>query len=664
MSKLTLQDITSGYAAPAKYNANNTAIETAVENTLSRDGTEPNEMNAPLDMNSNLVINLGAPVNLNDAARLQDILDASDLTSGTAALTTIVDSGAYYSSPNVEGALQEIGVEFDGVQTELLDIEADRVAGEFVYFPRTGAEISAGKTPVRFNYPEGDCRRWGVSTTNTAAQNAVAFNDALSIGGLVFLEGAQARGTYVVDDNLDILSNTVFRIGAGITIQGAPGKAWLDTGILDINGRDNVTVELYGSIDGNKANNATGRAFGIRVNSSTDVLLCGNGSIVNCPGSDATGTLGGDGIYVGGAGTERFTARDLLLDSNVRQGISITRCLDFKLIGLRCHNQTGSNPGAGIDLEPDTPGVLKRGQIIGCTTENNYRGMDLVDCEEVTVVGHISRNNRWNSIQVIRCTDLRLEAKIVVGNPTDAQTGTIHIQDSEHCVLDLEVIGSFDAQEANNCIRFAEGCRHIRLRAKVRNCKGSAIGLGTTGMGEDNTDILIEGSHFYNCTDPAQNAPVIFIDGNSGGSFYPKRLTIRSCHIYDDRTGGNEATAGTLITANIPASVYKDYRFGRNKIEGPTVKHSGNYPLMGSVTWNPANLADGAGETSPNITVTGAAVGDAVKVYAPYNTQGMLVTGYVSAADTVNIRIQNETTGAIDLASGTWFAEVVKQFED
>ena len=44
MAKLTLTDIVSGYASTTQYNANNSLIETAIENTLSRDGTTPNQM--------------------------------------------------------------------------------------------------------------------------------------------------------------------------------------------------------------------------------------------------------------------------------------------------------------------------------------------------------------------------------------------------------------------------------------------------------------------------------------------------------------------------------------------------------------------------------------------------------------------------------------------
>jgi hypothetical protein len=83
--------------------------------------------------------------------------------------------------------------------------------------------------------------------------------------------------------------------------------------------------------------------------------------------------------------------------------------------------------------------------------------------------------------------------------------------------------------------------------------------------------------------------------------------------------------------------------------------------LEGSLVWNPGNLADGAGETSSGITVADAAFGDFVDVAAPYDLQGITATAYVSASNTVKIRVQNETGGAIDLASGTWKVRVRQQ---
>ena len=62
MAKLTLTDLTSltsnETTAINQINANGALIETALENTLSRDGTTPNSMSADLDMNSNNLLNV------------------------------------------------------------------------------------------------------------------------------------------------------------------------------------------------------------------------------------------------------------------------------------------------------------------------------------------------------------------------------------------------------------------------------------------------------------------------------------------------------------------------------------------------------------------------------------------------------------------------------
>ena len=61
MAKLTLLDLanlSNETSAVNSINSNNTSIETALENTLSRDGTSPNTMGAVLDMNNNKILNL------------------------------------------------------------------------------------------------------------------------------------------------------------------------------------------------------------------------------------------------------------------------------------------------------------------------------------------------------------------------------------------------------------------------------------------------------------------------------------------------------------------------------------------------------------------------------------------------------------------------------
>ncbi len=72
-----------------------------------------------------------------------------------------------------------------------------------------------------------------------------------------------------------------------------------------------------------------------------------------------------------------------------------------------------------------------------------------------------------------------------------------------------------------------------------------------------------------------------------------------------------------------------------------------------SGTLDLASEADGVGITS-TFTVTGVALGDHVLSFAhSLDLQGITATAYVSAANTVSIRFQNESTGVLDLASST-----------
>lgn len=94
MSKVTLDNVTTftnDTTAVNTVNDNSTAIEIAVENTLSRDGTSPNQMEALLDMNSNRIINLPEPMSLSEPLRLQDVITLNG--AGTIEIGDVPDGG-------------------------------------------------------------------------------------------------------------------------------------------------------------------------------------------------------------------------------------------------------------------------------------------------------------------------------------------------------------------------------------------------------------------------------------------------------------------------------------------------------------------------------------------------------------------------------------------
>ena len=77
-------------------------------------------------------------------------------------------------------------------------------------------------------------------------------------------------------------------------------------------------------------------------------------------------------------------------------------------------------------------------------------------------------------------------------------------------------------------------------------------------------------------------------------------------------------------------------------------------------TLDAGSLVDTAGETD-DVTVAGVALGDMVLCASlAVDLVGLTVTGYVSAANTVKIRIQNESGSTVDLASATMDIVIVR----
>jgi len=77
-------------------------------------------------------------------------------------------------------------------------------------------------------------------------------------------------------------------------------------------------------------------------------------------------------------------------------------------------------------------------------------------------------------------------------------------------------------------------------------------------------------------------------------------------------------------------------------------------------TWNPSAIA-AAGYEAKSVTVPGAAVGDFVLLsLSSMVTNDMMLTGNVSAADTVEAVLFNPTGGSLNLGAGTLSVLVFK----
>lgn len=76
MSKITLSSVGNlidAVTAATTINNNFSTIQTAMDNTLSRDGTSPNQITSAVDLNNQRILNLPAPVTVSEPLRLQDL---------------------------------------------------------------------------------------------------------------------------------------------------------------------------------------------------------------------------------------------------------------------------------------------------------------------------------------------------------------------------------------------------------------------------------------------------------------------------------------------------------------------------------------------------------------------------------------------------------------
>lgn len=178
MAKLTLTDIASlsnETSVVNTINANNAAIEAALEKTYTRDGTSPNTLEATMDANSNRIINLPFPVGDTEPLRKMDsdignligyvneaenaataaATSASNASTSASSASTSASnastsaSNAAASAASISGlsaTISTLVTDVDAVEVDVADLQSNvtNLTNNFIYHGANTHAISVG----------------------------------------------------------------------------------------------------------------------------------------------------------------------------------------------------------------------------------------------------------------------------------------------------------------------------------------------------------------------------------------------------------------------------------------------------------------------------------------------------------------------------------------
>lgn len=339
MAKLTLADLANlqnETTAVAAINANSALIEAAVEDTLSRDGTAPNQMEATLDMNSNRIINLPTAISTGEPLTLGTFEAASVLagnvpTGGTAGQFLVKDTSTDYDTSWQTGIL--IQPTFDWYVDSLGGSDSNNGSTIYTPFLTLGAAktaVAGSPTKTTIGLKRNSHWREQIESSTITSIGAYGTGDhAPVIDGTNVITGWIAEGTANVwkatvsgdFSNANSDRMTVYENGVMMTrVADAAACSALAGSYADIHGVNSpVTVKIHTFDTANP--NTNGRTYEVSVRSAgitltasgasvdgieTQRVLGNNGSlVVNTPGSvtSCLATWGTKHNILVGAGT-------------------------------------------------------------------------------------------------------------------------------------------------------------------------------------------------------------------------------------------------------------------------------------------------------------------------------------------------------------------------
>jgi len=388
---------------------------------------------------------------------------------------------------------------------------------------------------------------------------------------------------------------------------------------------------------------------------------------------------GKDGVYVGTINNKRVMVSECRFQNIRRIGVTAIAGEQIHVINNQFYEgsaQTNVVFNNGVHYEPNSAADTLRGfVIVGNSFSDMQGGVMLFNNNQAPCSGLIVEGNNFDTIT---------ERGAVVAFALGTAGVTIQGNRFRNCGQDAT-----SAADTNGCISANNTSNAIITNNSFENCTGFYGTVALAGSGN-------RGAHIKNNTFQSDQRRGIYLEyafgsgttgslrqitgnvmlggGQDTANTYPAiEITNIASHVGNgDILTGNSIQISTTSGYNTGIVIDRDSGtsiVGQNTIVGGTgTKYSftnGTPTLLWdfsrdvSATIDPSNLVDGAGE-SIDVSVPGAALGDQVLVAPGVNVQGILVTATVRGNNTVQLRLQNETGGTLDLASSTWKFKTIR----
>lgn len=619
MAKISLTNLSSPYIASGvtTYNSNLAALRTAIENTLSRDGTSPNQMNADFDLNNYDLLNAGT-IDADTFILAGQALVPADLAVTDAsllalsALTPAANKFPYFTSGSA-AALADI----TSAGRALLD-DADSNA-QLATLGSGASGINIFKSAT--NTPQFAASRTALKALDTTKFTTAFLYENYRSGVFVFRSGNYStqitadtqEGIYI---KADAIAST-----AGAWVRQYSGPANIDWfGAIPDDSTDsstavNAALALCTTVtgSGDYAFDAT-----INLNTTHQKIIAPNAKF----------TAQGSGINLftaSGWCSGQIVLRRVDLNSGAGHGIYCTGTVRTCSIWVgevyQLDNSKswiyGATGGALYSNTIYLPYVKTNtgiGSPVACSPVINWiiSGVSFVANR---IIGDYVFGGSTNPAIRVENTAASVYN---VGNYIEVRTAEICDAGIVHCAgmnNSTIIVSSYDTNTTTgDLVKLYSSGSGARCNSNRIEFAASTVTLGV--------------SLYHITLTNAYNTSIWVTGYSSTSKFYIN----------------NNNMVGTRVISpvNFPAVISNV---------------SVNYPvwqntLYGQATYNPPSLADGAGTTT-TVTVTGAALGDRASAAFSLDLQGIITTAWVSAADTVSVRFQNESGGTLDLASGT-----------